>query len=45
MAEPQPTHRGRAFADMKPGEKAVWIAKVVICALSFGFIFPGVMED
>ena len=41
----QPTHRGRAFADMKRGEKVIWILKVIVCAVSFGMIFPGVMED
>jgi len=49
MADPkaasQPTHRGRAFGDMKPRQKAFWILKVTLCALTFGFAFPGVMED
>ena len=42
---PQPTHRGRAFRDMKPRQKFLWIIKVTLCALSFGFAFPGVMEE
>jgi hypothetical protein len=43
--KPQPTHRGRAFADMKQAEKVVWVSKVVICVCTFGFAFPTVMED
>jgi hypothetical protein len=42
---PQPTHRGTAFRDMKPRQKFFWIVKVTICALSFGMLFPGVMEE
>ena len=49
MAEPkpapQPTHRGRAFAAMNQSEKFVWIGKVIICVMTFGFAFPAVMED
>ena len=41
----QPTHRGHAFSEMKPSEKVIWIIKVVICVLTFGFAFPTVMED
>jgi len=41
----QPTHRGTAFADMKQGQKIVWISKVVVCVCTFGFAFPTVMED
>ena len=42
---PQPTHRGRAFSDMPTRQKVFWIIKVTLCALSFGFAFPGVMEE
>ena len=41
----QPTHRGTAYADMPGATKAMWIAKVLICACTFGFAFPTVMED
>jgi len=43
--KPQPTHRGTAFADMKQMQKIVWISKVVVSVCTFGFAFPGVMED
>ena len=43
--KPQPTHRGTAFADMKQGQKIVWISKVVLSVCTFGFAFPVVMED
>jgi hypothetical protein len=42
---PQPTHRGTAFSDMKRQQKVFWIIKVTLCAISFGFAFPGVMEE
>ena len=52
MAEPkppsqtaQPTHRGHKFSDMQPKQKFIWILKVIVCVLTFGFAFPGVMED
>lgn len=41
----QPTHRGTAFADMKQMQKIIWISKVVASVCTFGFAFPGVMED
>jgi len=42
---PQPTHRGTAFSDIKRQQKVFWIIKVTLCAISFGFAFPGVMEE
>ena len=42
---PQPTHRGQAFNQMKPRQKVIWIIKVTICVLTFGFLFPWVMYD
>lgn len=41
----QPTHRGRAFKDMSSAQKTIWICKVVVCVVTFGMAFPGVMED
>jgi hypothetical protein len=36
---------GTPFKEMKPGRKFVWVLKVVVCALSFGMLFPNVMSD
>jgi hypothetical protein len=30
---------------MPPRQKFFWIIKVTLCAISFGFAFPGVMEE
>jgi hypothetical protein len=33
------------FAQMTRGQKALFILKLTISILSFGFIFPGLMND
>ena len=33
------------YTDMKPRQKVVFILKLVVCILSFGFIFPSVNSD
>lgn len=38
------TH-GKKFADMTGTEKTVFVVKVVICVLTFGFAFPNVQND
>jgi len=37
--------RGTAFSSMTPAGKVGWIAKLIVCIFSFGFIFPNVMSD
>ena len=33
------------FDQMTPQQKAVFILKLAVCILSFGFIFPGLTSD
>jgi hypothetical protein len=33
------------FKEMTPGRKVVFILKIVVCILSFGMVFPNVMND
>jgi hypothetical protein len=33
------------FADMTPREKTVFVCKIALCIISFGFIYPNVMND
>lgn len=33
------------FRDMTPRQKAVFLSKLVLSLLSFGFIFPNLMRD
>lgn len=37
--------RGTPFNEMVPMQKCAFVLKVVICAISFGFIFPDVMNS
>ncbi|MEO8385271.1 MAG: hypothetical protein ABI583_08515 [Betaproteobacteria bacterium] len=37
--------RGTPFADMRPNQKTLFILKVMLCVVSFGFIFPNVMTS
>ena len=36
---------GTPYGDMKPQQKAMFILKLALCILSFGFVFPNVMSD
>lgn len=46
MAEPDiDKPRGTPFAQMSAARKVFFIAKLTICVLSFGMIFPNVMGD
>ena len=36
---------GKKFADMTGTQKAVFVAKVVVCVATFGFAFPNVQND
>jgi hypothetical protein len=37
--------QGTPYHRMTPRQKARFIAKLVVCILTFGFIFPNVMGD
>ena len=36
---------GLKFAAMTGGQKLVFVAKVVVCVGTFGFVFPNVQND
>ena len=36
---------GTPYSEMKPSEKAMFVLKLALCILSFGFIFPNIMSD
>ena len=36
---------GKKFADMTRMQKTVFVAKVVVCVITFGFAFPNVQND
>jgi len=53
MADPKQAAQGSAatarqslkFAQMTRGQKAIFILKLTVSILSFGFIFPGITSD
>jgi hypothetical protein len=51
MSEPTPFHKpleqptGLKFADMTRAQKAVFVAKVVVCVATMGFAFPNVQTE
>ena len=42
---PQAAQPSLKYAQMTGRQKAVFILKLVVCILSFGFIFPGLTSD
>jgi hypothetical protein len=36
---------GKPFKEMTPKQKFVFVSKVVVCAITFGLVFPNVMSD
>jgi hypothetical protein len=36
---------GRKYADMTLAQKWIFVAKVVICVATFGFVFPNVQSS
>ena len=36
---------GTPYHDMTPRQKGLFIFKVAVCILTFGFVFPNVMSD
>ena len=43
--KPLEQHVGTKFADMTRPQKYVFVAKVIVCAATFGFVFPTVQTD
>lgn len=41
----QPKRFGTPYNEMSKQQKIRWVAKLVICILTFGFAFPNVMGD
>ena len=42
---PQAAQPSLKFAQMTGRQKAVFIFKLTVCILSFGFIYPGISSD
>ena len=42
---PQAAQPSLKFAQMTGRQKAVFICKLAVCILSFGFIFPGISSE
>ena len=38
-------NRTTPFGDMLPNQKTLFLLKVMLCVVSFGFIFPNVMSS
>lgn len=36
---------GTPFKEMTTGKKVSFIAKVIVCVITFGIVFPNVMSD
>jgi len=45
FAKPLEQSSGRKFADMTAGQKSIWLAKLIVCMGTFGFVFPNVQND
>jgi hypothetical protein len=53
MSNPQRAAQGSAatakdkltFKQMSPGQKTVFILKLVVCIVTFGMVFPNLMND
>lgn len=37
--------QSKAYKDMTAREKMVFVAKLAVCIVTFGFVFPNVMTD
>jgi hypothetical protein len=38
-------HLGKPFAQMTPGQKLKFVAKLAVCILTLGMAFPNVMSE
>ncbi len=45
FVKPMEQSSGMKFADMSRRQKWVFVTKLVICIITFGFVFPGVQSD
>ena len=43
--KPMEQSSGMKFADMTRSQKWIWVTKLVICIITFGFVFPTVQTD
>jgi hypothetical protein len=43
--KPMQRDTGTKFADMTRRQKSIFVAKVVVCVCTFGFVFPNVQND
>ena len=43
--KPMEQSSGTKFADMTRTQKWIWVTKLVICIITFGFVFPAVQSD
>ena len=43
--KPMEQSSGMKFADMTRSQKWIWVTKLIICIITFGFVFPGVQSD
>ena len=43
--KPLEVSRGKKFADMSGAQKFVFLAKLLTCIVTFGFVFPNVQND
>lgn len=43
--KPMARQGGRKFADMTRAQKWIFVAKVVVCVATFGFVFPNVQNS
>jgi hypothetical protein len=40
-----PPKKGKSWAEMSPQQKLVFVCKLAISIMSFGFIYPNLMSD
>ncbi|HET7364205.1 MAG TPA: hypothetical protein VFJ70_11625 [Burkholderiales bacterium] len=43
--KPMEQSSGKKFADMTRTQKWVWVTKLILCIITFGFAFPGIQSD
>ena len=43
--KPLVVSRGKKFADMSRPQKFIFVAKLLVCIATFGFVFPNVQND
>ena len=43
--KPLETSSGKKFSDMSGEQKVIFVAKLLTCIATFGFVFPNVQND